>query len=77
MGHLFVLNWERVRLVSMENVVSIRCTLGGLVFVILLWCLLLRYLLTMVVCMCLLFMVLRFELMPIVQFMLSNGVWHV
>ena len=49
MGHLFVLSWARVRRVARGSVVSERCTVGGMVFVTLLCCRLLRYVLTMVV----------------------------
>ena len=45
-GHLFVLSWARLRRVS---VVSELCTVSGMVFVTLLCCRMLRYVLTMVV----------------------------
>ena len=48
-GHLFVLSWDRVRRVARGSVVSEWCTVSGMVFVTLLCCRLLRYVLTMVV----------------------------
>ena len=68
-GHLFVLSWARVRRVARGSVVSeySLCTVSGMVVVTLLCCRLLRYVLTMVVWMCFMFvlilassMVLRF-----------------
>ena len=55
MGYLFVLSWAMMRWVFLGSVVSVCCILSGGVFAILLWFLLLRYLLTMVVCMCFMF----------------------
>ena len=49
MGHLFVLSWARVRRVSRGSVVSESCAVSGMVFVTLLCCRLLRYVLTMLV----------------------------
>ena len=49
MGHLFVLSWAKVRRVARGSVVSELCTVSGMVFVTLLCCRLLRYVLTMVV----------------------------
>ena len=48
-GHLFVLSWVRVRRVARVIVVSEWCTVSGMVFVTLLCCRLLRYVLPMVV----------------------------
>ena len=48
-GHLFVLSWARVRRVSRRSILSELCTVNGMVFVTLLCCRLLRYVLTMVV----------------------------
>ena len=46
-GHLFVLSWARVGRIALGSVVSEWCTVSGMVFVILLCCRLLRYVLTM------------------------------
>ena len=48
-GHLFVLSQTRERRVAPGSVVSEWCTVSGTVFVTLLCCRLLRYVLTMVV----------------------------
>ena len=48
MGHLFVMSWARVRRVALGSVVSEWCAVSDMVFVTLLCCRLLRYLLTMV-----------------------------
>ena len=48
-GHLFVLSRARVRRVARGSVVSELCTVSGMVFLTLLCCRLLRYVLTMVV----------------------------
>ena len=48
-GHWFVLSLDRVRRAARGRVISELCTVSGMVFVTLLCCLLLRYVLTMVV----------------------------
>ena len=49
MGHLFVVSWARVRRVSRGSVVSECSTVSGMVFVTLLCCRFLRYVLTILV----------------------------
>ena len=72
-GHLFVLSWAMVRWVALGSIVSEGRILSGIVFVTLLCFLLLRNVMTMVVCMCFifawicaLFTVLGFMLMSVV-----------
>ena len=48
-GQLFVLGWAMVLRVARGSVISEWCTMSGMVFVTLLCCRLLRYVLTMVV----------------------------
>ena len=73
MGYLFVMDWDMVRHVALGSVVSVWCTLGGMVFVMLLWFLLLRYSFTIVVCICFM-LVLNCFLPMVLVFVLTSVV---